>query len=155
MFLPAKNETAIPTGEAVTRGALVVEKPEGILLVPPGLALANLFEEKLGVRFLEVDLDYLRANLPRLLIEDLELLESLELQEESEAIQIEMEGSAYASLCSQIKKQTKFAARFGCPLCSAIAITLARTTHHPIVIEREDVSEDTKTTGARYRMLPG
>jgi len=154
MFLPAKNETTIPTGETVAKGTIMVEDPEGILLVPPGLGLANLFEEKLGVRFVEVDLDYLKTNLPRILIEQLELVEGVEVQEEGDAVQVRMEGSAYASLCMQIKKEAETSTRFGCPLCSAIAVTLSRTTHRPVIIEQEELSKDAKTTMTRYRILP-
>jgi len=154
MFLPAKNETTIPTGETVAKGTIMVEDPEGILLVPPGLGLANLFEEKLGVRFVEVDLDYLKTNLPRILIEQLELVEGVEVQEEGDAVQVKMEGSAYASLCTQIKKETETSTRFGCPLCSAIAVMLSRTTHRPVIIEQEELSKDKKTTVTQYRILP-
>jgi len=154
MFLPAKNETTIPTGETIASGTIMVEQPEGILLVPPGLGLANLFEEKLRVRFAEVDLDYLKTRLPRLLIEDLDLVEDLELHEERDTVQIKMKESSYAPLCSQIRRETEAARRFGCPLCSAMAIALARTTHRPLVIEQEEVSKDAKTTVTRYRMLP-
>jgi len=155
MFLPAKDGMEIPTREAVAKGALMVENPEGILLVPVGLGLANLFEEKLGVSFVEVDLDYLTANLPRLLSEDLRLLEDLELQEDGDVIQISMAGSACASLCSQVRKEADTSSRFGCPLCSAMAIVLARSTHRHIVVEGEEVSEDGKKTVMRFRMLAG
>lgn len=155
MFLPAKEGTNVPSTESVAKGALMVENPEGILLVPVGLGLANLFEEKLGVSFVEVDLDYLTTNLPRLLSEDLRLLEDLELQEDGEVIQISMAGSACASLCSQARKEADTSSRFGCPLCSAMAVVLARSTHRPIVVEAEEVSEDGKKTVIRFRMLAG
>ena len=126
---------------------------EGIFLVPPGLGLANLFEEKLGVRFAEVDLDYLKANLPRLLVEHFRLLEDLELGGTTDRIQVEMKGTAYASLCSKIRRESEVSTRFGCPLCSAMAIVLARTTHRAIVIEKEEVSNDERNIAVRYRML--
>lgn len=154
MLLPARKETTHPSALPVT-GTPTTENPKRILLAPPGLGLANLFEEKLGVRFVEVDLDYLQTNLPRLLIEDLEIVEDLELQQQGDTIQIKAKGSAYASLCSGTRKETKHPGRVGCPLCSALGVILARTTHRPIVIEREEVSEDGKDTVTRYRMLPG
>jgi len=155
MFVPAKDEMTIPGTDALDRGAFVVDNPQGILLVPPGLGLVNLFEEKLGVRFAEVDLDYLKTNLPRLLVEHFRLLEDLELDETIDGVHVEMKGAAYASLCSRIKRETDVSNSFGCPLCSAMAIMLARTTHRAIVIEGEEVSSDEKSIVARYKMLPG
>lgn len=153
MFLPARDERRFPAGEALAGGALMSDNPEGIILVPPGLGLANLFEEKLGVRFAEVDLDYLKSNLPRLLVEHFRLLEDLELAEGIGWVQMEVKGSAYASLCSRTRKEAEISRRIGCPLCSAMAIILARTTHRPIVIEQEEVSEDEKKISVRYKML--
>jgi len=52
VFIPSHPLNKIPTMEQVERKTFVKD-PEGIAMVPPGLALANLFERELGVKFSE------------------------------------------------------------------------------------------------------
>jgi hypothetical protein len=41
----------------------------------------------------------------------------------------------------------------GCALCSAIACALAKATGKPVTIEKEEQSQDGKTTKIQYRII--
>jgi len=153
VFIPANPGNQIPPETETAGTNLVTQNPEGLCLTPPGEGLADLFEKELGVSFSTVDLDYLRSHLPRLLAKDLELVKGLMLTRLGDTIHVKIEGSAYAPLCTRLERETGICQTLGCPLTSAIAIMLARTTHEPITIDTVETSNDGKTIEAWYGIL--
>jgi hypothetical protein len=146
IFIPLKKEAVIPLVEEVAVEKVFVESPQGMCLTPPGLDLANLYEKELGKDFTEVDLDYLQQNLPKLLIDDLEIVEDLEISMEDDIIKLRITGSIY-------KNPTNDVNSIGCPLTSSIAIALGRATGKLILIEKNVVSENENITDAYYRII--
>ena len=153
VFIPAESGIRLPPETETAGGSLVIHNPEGLSLTPPGQALADLFEEELGVPFSSMDLDELGSRLPSLLMKELGLVKGFQLDQLGNTIHVKIEGSALASLCGQIEEGTGICQTLGCPLTSAIAIILARTTHEPITIDAVETSEDYKIIEAWYGML--
>jgi len=153
VFIPSKKDSIIPPAEEIVEGKIFLKNPKGICLTPPGLGLVNLYENELGKDFAKVDLNYLQNNLPKLFIEDLEIAEDLEINLESDRIQVKITGSIYKDFCKEAKKLSNICGSFGCPLCSSIAIALTRATGKPVIIEKTEVPEDSKTIEANYRIL--
>jgi len=153
VFVPAVRGNKLPPQTETEGDKLVTRNPEGLSLTPPGEALANLLQEKLAVKLNEVDLDHLASHLPRILVEELQLMKGFRLTRLGETIHIRIEGSAHASLCTSIEKETAICQTLGCPLTSAIAITLARTTRKPITIDTVETSDDHRTMEAWYGIL--
>jgi len=153
VFIPSEKELVIPPTEEMAEGKAFVKNPKGICLTPPGLGLANLYENKLGKDFAKADLNYLQNNLPKLFIEDLEIAEDLEVNIKDNMIQIKITESIYKNLCKQTRKLSNICNSIGCPLCSSIAIALTRATRKSVIIEKTEVPEGGKTIEANFRLM--
>ncbi|TRZ81154.1 hypothetical protein D4R86_03190 [bacterium] len=152
VFISSNSNSVIPPIEEVAGGRTFLKNPKGICLTPPGLGLVNLYEKESGKIFTKVDLKYLQKNLPKLLVENLELAKKVDIKVEGDIIHVTITGSIYTDLF----KKTKFSRicdSIGCPICSSIAIALTRATGKHIVIEKTGVYNDGKTFESYYRTM--
>lgn len=147
------NKSIIEEAEEADEGKLFLKNPSAICLTPPGLHLANLYEDELGKSFTVTDLNDLQDNLPKLFVEDLEIAEAVEIKKQSNIIHIKITGSIYRDFCKEARKLSNVCNSLGCPLCSSMAIALTRATGKPIVIERNEPSEDGKVIEVYYRIV--
>ena len=152
VFIPLEKVTIIPPAEKVLEERVFIKDPDGMCLTPPGLGLANLFEEELKTDFSKVDLNYLKSNLPKLLTEGLEIAEYFEMTTQNDVIHVKMTGSVYGELCREVRNLQN-ASSLGCPICSSIACILTRVTGKPITIESNNQSADGKTIETYYRIV--
>ena len=155
IFVPYKKEVVIPPIEEVAQEKVFLKNLKGMCLTPPGLGLANLYEEELGTDFATVDLAYLQNNLPKLFVKGLEIAEDLEMNINNNKIHVKILNSTYKDLCKEARKLSNICSSIGCPLCSSIACALTRATGKPIIIEKASLSTDGKTIEANYRIIEG
>lgn len=153
VFVPLKDEMVIPPVEEVAEEKVLLENPRGICLTPSGLSLVNLFERKLRTDFSKVDVDYLVAKLPKLFIEDLEIAEDFEMNYVKDMVHVRITGSIYENMCREVRNLLNVCRCIGCPLCSSIACSLAKSTGKPIVIEKSSLSKKGKVIQAYYRII--
>jgi len=152
IFVPYKKDLIIPPIGEVAHEKVFLRNPKGVCLTPPGLSLANLYEDELGKDFAMVNLDYLQNNLPKLFIEGLKIAEDFEMGMEGNMIHARITGTICGELCKEARKIPNICS-LGCPLCSSIACALTRATGKPIIIEKASLSADGKTVEAHYRVL--
>jgi hypothetical protein len=170
-FIPSEKENRTPLAEELTNERILHKNPNGILLTPPGVALANLFEDTLGTSFTKVELNYLQNNIQKLFIEELELAEDIEIEVAStktkknltdpiyliknkkDKIYMKVTNPIYLNLCKDIRKLTNICNTTGCPFCSSIACAITRITGKPVIIEKTKSSENNKTIEIYYRVL--
>jgi len=163
--LPTPEQTQKLETQPYTRTA------QGIMLTPPGAELTKLFENTLDTSFTRVDLNYLQENLPRLLIENLEIASNVEIQPGTsttstpldnittqiavahDKINVKITSTAYKNTTKELAQPTSIVASLGSPLTSAIACAIAKATGKPTTIENQQVSEDGETVQVEYRML--
>ena len=130
--------------------------PKGLLIIPPGLGIVNLIEKRLDKSLSEVDIDFLRNTLFKVLVEELELVQGFHMNIRNNDVHVKIVGSIHSSLCSDLRKhQTKICTCLGCPLCSSIAYALAKVTQKPVIIERNEISSDCQTIDIWYRFIEG
>jgi hypothetical protein len=153
VFLPSKKGTQTPTAEQLSKENVFMKDPEGLCLVPSGLGLTNLYETELGTDFSKVDLAYLERNLPKLLIEGLEIVEDFEMKVKDNQIYVRIQGSSYAEFCNKLREFSNICGTFGCPLCSSIACALTRTTGKPIQVAKTAHSPDGKGLRILFKIL--
>jgi uncharacterized protein YuzE len=153
VFIPSKNNKALPKPEEIDEEKLFSENPQGLFITPPGLALSKLFEKELGTSFTKTDINYIQNNLPKLLVEDLEIAEDVEVEAEEDLITVKITKHIFNEICEETRKLPKTHEALGCPLTSAIACALAKATGKPVTIEKEEQGEDGKTTKIQYRIL--
>jgi hypothetical protein len=107
----------------------------GIYITPPGQGLCKIFEQQAGKSFTKIDLRQLQSILPRIIIKDLELAETVDIKTEENIITIEITKSILEQICQETSKnQPRTHKQLGCLLTSAIACALAKVTGEPITI---------------------
>jgi uncharacterized protein YuzE len=153
IFIPSKANQKLPKPEEIDEEKLYSENPAGLFLTPPGLALSKFFEKELGTSFTKTDINYIQNNLPKLLIEDLEIAEDVEIEAMGDLITVKITKHIFNEICEETKKLPKTHEALGCPLTSAIACALAKATGKPIIIEKEEQVEDGETTKIQYRIM--
>jgi hypothetical protein len=141
---------------------------QGTLITPPAADLTKLFETTLGTSFLNLDLEDLQKRLPKVLIEDLEVMTDIELKPvtndetkktiessktDYDKILVKFTTTTYKNICKKANELSTIHENVGCPLTSALASALAKTTGKPVTIEKQEVSEDGKTTQTEYLIL--
>lgn len=157
VYISMEQGERLPTCDEIPKeeNQVFLKNPEGVLIVPPGAELANLFEKKLSTSFAEGGLKYLEQVLPKLLIEDLEMAQNVEIVTENARIQIKIQDGIYKSICREVGKLANIHGSIGCPFCSSIACALAKATGNPIAIEKEEQSGDGKSMEIEFRLLGG
>jgi hypothetical protein len=151
VFIPRKADEPLPKPEETDQEKVHTENPGGLFLTPPGLALSRLFEKKLQTSFTEVGLPYVQKELPRL-FEELEITKNMGVKSEGNTVDVEMSNHIFKNLCEETRKFPKTHETVGCPLSSAIACVLAKTTGRPVTIEKEMQNLD-GSTRIKYRLL--
>lgn len=169
VFIAKCEDGELPNPQVILKSGnhLFVKNAEGILVTPSGAELTRLFEKQLGTSFTKKDLPYLKRELPRLLIEDLEILENLEIVEDPHKAETpNLEGDSnhsgrvedpiiMARMTNSVFKDLAPTIEIGCPVCSAIACALTRVMGAPVTIESVQISDGGETTQATYRILSG
>ena len=121
-------------------------------MTPPRLALSKLMERELETSFTRTDLKYVQERLPKLLIEDMEIAENVEVEtEEKGTLNVTISKHIFQTLINDTPELQKTYRTMGSPLSSAIACALAKATGKPITIEKEERNRE-KTT-IQYRIM--
>ncbi len=152
VFISAKNTTTIPTIEEMAKKQFLVKNPKGICFTPPGFGLVSLFEKELRADPTKIDLDSLYNSLSTVIVNNLELAKNFEIAAEKELIHVKITDSAYKDLYS-IKHELKSVHLVGCPLTSAVACALAKTTGKTVTITKSIVSPDLRTIEIWYQTV--
>ena len=152
VFIPETFKTSFPTIEE-TNEKLLTNKKTGVFFIPPGSGLSRLFEEELGFSFTKTDLNQLQNKLPKILVEGMELAESVEILTQGNIVTLEITGSILDEICRETDSKSKTHMQVGCLLSSAIACALAKSTGEPITIQNETRNQETKITHIDYQIL--
>ena len=152
VFIPAKDIVAMPTIEEMAKKQFLLKNPKGICIAPPGYGLVNLFEKELKTEFTQIDLDTLYNSLPTIIVKNLELATEIEINPEKDLIHVKIIDSVYKDLYSK-EQDFKSIHSIGCPLTSAIACALAKTTGKLVAIVKDTISPDSKTIEVWYQTL--
>ena len=152
VFIPAEDIVAMPTFEEMAKKQFLLKKPKGICIAPPGYGLINLFERELKAEFTQIDLERLYSSLPTIIVKNLELATEIEINPEKDLIHVKIIDSVYKDLYSK-ERGFKSIHSIGCPLTSAIACALAKTTGKLVAIVKDMISPDSKTIEVWYQTL--
>ena len=173
IYIPKNVDMSLPTPEEIQQqeDKIFLKKPEAALITPPGFSLSKLFEKTLGTSFTKVNLEHLQQNLPKLFVEDLEIAENIEIQtkpsiaakkltdsvslihSKNDIIHVKIANSIYTGTCKEAGTLPHIRGAIGCPVCSAIACAIAKATGKPVIIEKEQTSEDGRNIDIEYRIL--
>jgi hypothetical protein len=138
-LLPYNSEVGAPS---------IYLHPKGMFLVAPSQGLVDLFEKELGINLSTVDFPYIQHALPRLLIEDLKIVDDLSIDSvDSASFVLSFHGGPSSEMCIFSEKNTHLGKHLGCPLCSAVALVISKIAGKPVMIKQTRIGEeDTITT---------
>jgi hypothetical protein len=173
IYIPKNKTTRIPLPEEIQKyeKQIFTQNPRGLLLTPPGAELTKLFEETLETSFTKLNIEQMQNSLQKLLVEDFEIAENLEIQTETgktfqetdnqttipqtkqDTICIKITNTIYKNICMEAKNLPHVCQTTGCSLCSAIACAIAKATGKPVIIENTQLSKEGKTIEGTYRIL--
>jgi len=151
VFVPSEPFSRIPQNTTVD-GKLFLSDPNGLIVVPPGLALSNLIQKKLGFDLKNCGVETLIHRLPKVLVEDLEIVRDVEIKVEGNSVKFRLIDSIYADFCREVRGSSRRCG-LGCPMCSALACILAVATGKPVLFEEDKDAGDGHTTLSEYRLL--
>ena len=166
-YLPKLPEEKPPEPNIILKqeNQLFLKNPEGILFTPPGAQLTKLFEKRLGINFSLVNLNYLKRNLPKLFIEDLEIADNLEIEIEFSSkslfgikktnyglIHVTITNSLFKNMIKENPKLSQISNTIGSPISSAIACALTKTTGKPVIIDNVQSSENGNIVTVTYKI---
>jgi len=126
---------------------------EILFVTPPGAELMSLFQKVLNTSFTKVDLQYVRQNLAKVIVEDLEIARELKIYTENDKLYITIKDSIFNHVYKESLKRPEMFWPSGSPISSAIACILAKATGKPIVINKDQVSEDGQIIMLEYTLL--
>lgn len=151
VFIPSEPFSRIPVSSTV-EGKTFLDDPQGMIIVPPGLALASLIEKKLGFTLKNCGVDTLIRALPKVLVEDLEVVQDVEVEVKGGRVNVKLFDSIYADFCKEVH-DTSRRCGLGCPMCSALACILTVASGKPVIFEEDEQSLDERTTISSYILL--
>lgn len=152
LFVPAsKDSTNVPPPGAIG-DSIFVSDPRGLLLLPPGMELARLFLDHLTKHDKKLTLKKLQERLPWVLTHDLEIMEGFEIRIDGDMVHTKSVGSLYSDFCNEVRLKTRVCQAFGCPVCSAIACLLVKSTRSPVMLEHDESKPDGHIESS-YRIL--
>jgi hypothetical protein len=154
-YIPEQRNVRLPKPEQIQEHEqdFLIEKPDGVLVTPPGAELSKLFEKTLKTNFARKDLRYLQQNMPKLFVEDLEIAQDFEMETQKNEIFVTIKNSVYSNADVDAEQRLSANSTLGSPLSSAIACALAKATGKPIIIEKQQTSEDGRDLTIEYRMI--
>ena len=153
VFVPSEPFSMIPEVSDV-EDKTFLSNPKGLLVPPPGLALATLIENKLGFKVKNCGLEALLEALPKVLVEDLEIVKDVEIEVTKDTVRFKLYDSIYADFCSEVR-ETSRRCGLGCPMCSALASILTVATGKPVLYQEDKMSDDRKITESVYQLISG
>lgn len=152
VYIPAEDIVAMPTIEEMAQKQFLLKNPKGICIAPPGYGLLQLFEKELKTEFTQIDMERLCDSLPSVILSNLELAREFEINQENGFVHIKIVGSVYEDLYSNEHAFSSIHS-IGCPLTSAIACALAKTSGKLISIVKDAISPDLRTVEVWFQTL--
>ena len=152
-WLDFKNEfiyiSKAQEGDKTTIEKAFLKEKEGLCFNPPGLSLLNLMEKKSKLEFHDMDRDHLIEELPSILTDKNEICDEFKIYFNGNEARATIKKPICENLCIEVSKMQSVCPYIGCPLSSAIACILTRSTKKPVRISEcllKDGSLETKYT---------
>jgi hypothetical protein len=150
VFIP--NEEALVTTPAIdelVKGKFIVDNPKGILLTPPGFTLLTKIEEKTETDFTKTTIDDLCENMSKKILDNFGLAKEITLVLKNDEVVIRIKDSIYKDLYMQGTKSVNL---LGCPMVSAVACALAKSSGKPVAVSEIKYIPDELIIQAIYKV---
>ena len=123
----------------------------GLYLTPPGLALCEVFEKRMGKPFSEINQEQFSKTLSNT-IKKLKLAEKTEV-ELKKNVTVTLTKSIFEEVCQVTNDPSKANKQVGCVITSAIACAVTKVIGKPIFILDETYDSESKTRKIKYKIM--
>jgi hypothetical protein len=154
VFISADSDSGMPSIEEMAESRFLLENPKGICVAPPGLGLLTQFEKELRTDLTKLDLNELCETLPQLILENFQLAKEIEMNTAENEVHLKIFDSIYKNVYSR-EENLRSVHFLGCPLVSAIACAIAKTTGKIVTLHRDRISLDGQTIEVWCRFIEG
>ncbi len=152
VFVSAASDFHMPSIDDISQGKFFVTAGKGVLLTPPGLGLLKQIEKKTKANLNELKINKICEVLPQIILEKFALAKDLTMTAEAEHIHLTVLNSVYKSLYDP-ENGSKSAQVLGCPIASAIALTLAQASRKIVAITETKVTPRASTIEIVYQLV--
>ncbi len=147
IFYVPKSGSDVPSEVELASDKFFFDDPVGVKLVPSGLGLVRLIEEDVGKSFNSMNLDLLGKTLTTVLVNDLELADSIEILRFDGKFEIMFRNPMFEpDSGSECKIQS-----LSDPLISSVACALALATNKQVMVESVQRETDTGVIKISYK----
>ncbi len=151
VYISADESTGFPSIDEIARSKFLFQHPRGVSITPPGLGLLEQFENDLKISPTQVNLQTLCETLPSLVLENFHLAKEMEMKPENDRVSLRIVGSIFGSL--YLEEGLRSVHTLGCPLVSAFACAMAKTTGKTVIINTLTFDPKSDTTEVSYRIM--
>jgi hypothetical protein len=155
IFISAEKEFSTPSIEEMAEGKFLLTKAKGVLVTPPGLGILDHMEKQLRQDFGKMQLDEVCEVLPRYLTQDFNLAKGMEITLSENEVNLKITSSLYQDLYYREASLGGSITLIGCPIVSAVACALAKSSGKFVTINRILVSPDGLTIIVGFRFVQG
>jgi hypothetical protein len=146
VFISAEQDTELPSVGEIASRKFILQNPRGVNITAPGAGLLDQLENELKLDPTQTDLQTLCETLPQQILENFQLAKEIEMKPEGDSVNLRVTGSVFRSL--YLEKRLRSVYTLGCPLVSALACALAKTTGKAVTINTLNYNPETDTTEA-------
>jgi hypothetical protein len=150
-FVSAKKEKPLLPVEELAQSKFMLSKKKGILVAPPGLGLLIETEKKIP-RGTKMGISDLCEIVPKIMLENFAIAKDITMSTEADEVNLTLCDSLYNHLYSH-ESNLKSVNILGCPIASAIACAIAKTTGKIVTIENTKVYEQDLRTEIEYKLV--
>ncbi|MGD6808922.1 MAG: hypothetical protein ACQCN3_04410 [Candidatus Bathyarchaeia archaeon] len=155
VFIADENFNGLPALEEVASGKFISEHDRGVFITSPGSGLLHQIENQLNVDFSTVPTAELCNILPRSMTEMFSLAKEMDMQVVDEStVRLSMVGVLYESLYKP-DDTPKSVSLLGCPVISAVACALAKSSGKAVVIKEQQFWPNTSGLEAVFNFVRG
>ena len=139
MFISKTSKLVVPSEEKLEdKDKVIIKNPQGVIITPPGFELSRFFEETLDQNFIHKDLSFIQKNIQKLIVDDLEIAESIQMEQNDKIIHLTVGHSVYKNLGT---------------LSSAFACIFAKASGKLVIIKNRISSADNQIIDLDYLLI--
>lgn len=135
----SENFDGKPSVDELAAGRFLSEKTHGVFITSPGSGLMAQMEKRLQLDFGKIPIEELTEILPSCLTETFNLAKSVEMSVVENGVSLRATGILYQSLYRAMPP-LKSVSILGCPVVSAVACVLARSSGKTVTIKEQVLS---------------
>ena len=152
LYYPKSDSDTLPSDEALSDVRFFFTDPPAIKLVPSGHDLFMQLEKELRINFSSVDLEYIKTNLRKGIVDGLEIAKSFHLEYQESMVEVIINESIFDKVVKRLSTMVPYPI-IGDPLTSAIACIISSSTRHPTVIKSVEIDAEKKEIIATYEII--